>query len=256
MGFLDELIGTSETILALRAQASRLLERQGSGRGRLPPILILGETGSGKGLLVRALHQASSRRERPLIEVNCAAIPDTLVEAELFGFERGAFTDARQAKPGLFQAAHGGVLFLDEIGTLPPSAQAKLLTALDQRQVRRLGGTRTETVDAWILSATNEDLPSAMAQGRFRTDLYHRISPVTLRLPPLRERGSDVLALAEHFLVQACADYGLSARRLTHEAQQALLAHSWPGNVRELANLMERTALLSDGTDIATEGLS
>src|SRR5262245_60267141 len=193
MAAADELIGTSEEIRALRAQTARLLDRQKAGGGRFLPILLLGETGVGKGLLVRSLHRESTRRERPLVEVNCAAIPDTLVEAELFGYERGAFTDARQPKPGLFQAAHGGVLFLDEIGMLPLSAQAKLLTALDRRQVRRLGGTRPEATDVWVISATNEDLSEAMAQGRFRTDLYHRISSVILRLPPLRERGRDIL---------------------------------------------------------------
>src|SRR5262249_1698594 len=154
----------------------RLLGRHTGKLGRLPPFLILGETGVGKGMLVRALHKASDRRAEPLVEVNCAAIPESLVEAELFGFERGAFTDARHAKAGLFQTAHRGVLFLDEVGTLPLTVQAKLLTVLDQQQIRRLGGTRTETVDVWIVSATNEDLRAAVAEGRFRTDLYHRIS--------------------------------------------------------------------------------
>src|SRR5262245_25026435 len=189
MGFLDELIGTSEPIVALRSQAEKLLTRQSAGGGRLPLILILGETGSGKGLLVRALHRASTRQHQPLVEVNCATIPDTLVETELFGYEPGAFTDARKAKPGLFQTAHGGVLFLDEIGTLPLTAQAKLLTALEERHVRRVGSTKTEAFDAWVLSATNEDLTKAMDERRFRADLFHRIARVTLRMPSLRERG-------------------------------------------------------------------
>jgi transcriptional regulator with AAA-type ATPase domain len=250
---LPGVVGSSAAMAALRAQVRRLLDL--SSRGRLPAILLLGETGVGKGMLVRALHAVSVRRDQPLIDVNCAAIPESLVEAELFGFERGAFTDARQGKPGLFQAANQGVLFLDEIGTLPLGVQAKLLTALDQRQVRRLGGTRSEPVDVWIASATNEDLVAAVAQGRFRADLYHRISAVILRVPPLRERERDVLELAEHFLARACADYGLPPRRLTPGAQTALLAHAWPGNVRELANVMERVALLGEGTAVAAEAL-
>jgi transcriptional regulator with AAA-type ATPase domain/tetratricopeptide (TPR) repeat protein len=249
---LDTLIGSSPPMRALHAQMQRLLARPGPG-GRLPPLLVLGETGTGKGLVVRILHQASARRDGPLIDVNCAAIPDTLVEAELFGHERGAFTDARQAKPGLFQAAHGGVLFLDEIGSLPLATQAKLLTAIERREVRRLGGTRVEPVDAWIFSATNEDLATSVARREFRLDLYHRISAITLEVPPLRERGGDVLLLAHHFLERISADYGLPTRQLTTAAEEALMAHSWPGNVRELINLLERAVLLADTEKIVRE---
>lgn len=250
MSFLDQLIGSSSGIVAIRAQLERLLSRQ-SRSTRLPSVLILGETGTGKGLLVRILHQASIRRDMPLIEINCAAIPENLVEAELFGFERGAFTDARQAKPGLFQAAHRGVLFLDEVGSLPLPVQAKLLTALEQREVRRLGSTRREPVDAWIVSATNEDLAQRVDRHTFRLDLYHRISAVTLHMPPLRERGSDVLALASHFLERITTDYAVSPKRFTTAAQDALLEHSWPGNVRELTNRLERAVLLAEGAEIS-----
>jgi transcriptional regulator with AAA-type ATPase domain/tetratricopeptide (TPR) repeat protein len=180
------------------------------------------------------------------VDLNCAAIPDTLLEAELFGFERGAFTDARQAKPGLFQAAHHGTLFLDEIGLLPEGLQAKLLKVLEERSVRRLGSTRREPVDVWVISATSEDLPGAIRTRRFREDLYHRLAVVTLALPPLRERGEDVIRLAEHFLSLACEDYGLPGKTLANDAQTALCAYGWPGNVRELGNLMERVALLAD----------
>jgi predicted ATPase len=249
-----ELIGTSQAMAALRTQMARLLGRH-RGSGRLPAILIQGETGVGKGLLARALHHASARSQGPWVEVNCAAIPENLVESELFGVERGAFTDARQSKPGLFQAAHRGVLFLDEIGTLSLAVQAKLLTALEQRQVRRLGSTRPEPVDVWIISATNEDLPAAVEQKRFRADLYHRMAAVTLRLPPLRDRGDDVLMLAEHYLARACDDYGLPRRRIGGDAKEALLAHAWPGNVRELANLMERVSLLSEADEVTPEML-
>jgi transcriptional regulator with AAA-type ATPase domain len=250
MSRLEGLIGNSPPMLALRAQVERLLSRPSPAGGRLPPLLILGETGVGKGLLVHLMHQASVRRDRPLIEVNCAAIPEHLVEAELFGYERGAFTDARQSKPGLFQAAHGGLLFLDELDALPLATQAKLLTAIEQREVRRLGSTRAEPVDVWIMSATNAKLDAAVARREFRLDLYHRISAVTIEVPPLRARGRDVVALAEAFLVRLCADYALPPKRLSPPAQAALLAHPWPGNVRELVNVLERAVLLADGDEI------
>ena len=246
---LDELRGASLPMVGLRAEVARLLSRQKDAR-RLPPVLILGGTGTGKGLLARCIHQAGARREGPFVAVNCAAIPETLLEAELFGYERGAFTDARQAKPGLFQTAHGGTLFLDEIGLLPGTVQGKLLTALEDRAVRRLRSTRTEPVDVAVMAATSVDLERAVREGRFREDLYHRLAVITLRLPPLCDRGADIAALAEHFLGRACADYGLSARRLTPGALARLMAHRWPGNVRELANAMERVALLSEGDAI------
>jgi len=252
MSRLEGLIGNSPLMLALRAQVERLLSRPTPSGGRLPPLLLLGETGVGKGLLVRLMHQASVRRERPLIEINCAAIPDSLVEAELFGYERGAFTDARQGKPGLFQAAHGGVLFLDEVNSLPLPAQAKLLTALEQREVRRLGSTRAEPADAWIVTATNSRLDAAVARREFRLDLYHRISAVVVEVPPLRARGRDVLALAQAFLSRSCTEYDLEPKRLGAEAEAALLAHAWPGNVRELRNAIERAVLLADGEEVTS----
>jgi DNA-binding NtrC family response regulator len=242
---LDALIGASPQIRAVRSQVERLL-RPGRTLRRLPPILILGETGTGKGLLARTIHEASVRRAEPFVAVNCAAIPETLLEGELFGFERGAFTDARQAKAGLFQAAHRGTLFLDEIGALPLGLQAKLLTALEDRLVRRLGGLRGEAVDIWALTATSEPLPVAVRERRFREDLFHRIAAITLTLPPLRERGRDVLELAEHFLREACRDYEVPPKRLSPEARAALLGHSWPGNVREVANVMARVAILCE----------
>src|SRR5262245_56841715 len=209
-------------------------------------VLLRGETGTGKGLVARTLHRAGPRAGAPFVDVNCAAIPDTLLEAELFGYERGAFTDARQAKPGLFQLAHRGTLFLDEIGMLPPALQAKLLKVLEDGAVRRLGGTRAEPVDVWIVSATNEDLAEALRARRFREDLYHRLAVLSLELPPLRERGSDVLLLADRFLARACADYGLPPKTLARDARAALEAYAWPGYVRELGNVVERVALLAD----------
>jgi adenylate cyclase len=252
---LADLVGESPSISAIRAQVRRLLLHQKSA-GRLPSILLLGETGTGKGLLARAIHRASIRASGPFVPINCAAIPDTLLEAELFGFERGAFTDARQAKQGLFQSAHGGTLFLDEIGAMPLSLQAKLLTAVEERSIRRLGSTRRDPLDVWILAATSEDLLAATREHRFREDLYHRLSVMTIVLPPLRERVTDITLLAEHFLRQLCGEYGLAPKRLAPDARSLLQAYPWPGNVRELTNLMERVTVLVDGTSVTAADLA
>ena len=254
MTLLNELLGESPAIVTLRQKVQRLLERQTEAR-RLPPILIRGETGTGKGLVARAIHRGGPRAAGPLVDVNCAAIPETLIEAELFGFERGAFTDARQAKGGLFQAAHRGTIFLDEIGLLPERLQGKLLTVLEERMVRRLGSTRSEPIDVWVVAATSEDLERATRERRFREDLYHRLAVVTLELPPLRERRDDILGLAEHFLARACAEYGLPPKRLAGDSREALLAYPWPGNIRELANVMERVALLSEDAVVTAASL-
>jgi transcriptional regulator with AAA-type ATPase domain/tetratricopeptide (TPR) repeat protein len=248
---LMELLGDSPAMAALRAKARQLLQH---GHARLPPILIQGETGAGKGLLARVLQAGSSRAHRPFVEINCAALPATLLEAEIFGFERGAFTDARQAKPGLFQAAHTGTIFLDEIGLLPAALQAKFLKVVEDKKVRRLGATRDEAVDVWILAASNEDLQAAVREGKFREDLYHRLSVVSLEVPPLRQRGDDIVMLAERFLARACADYGRPVAQLDAAARAVLLAYEWPGNVRELNNVVERVALLSEAP-IITEAL-
>src|SRR5262245_45136170 len=257
MTFLPELVGESPGILAIRERIARLVARASEVR-RLPPVLIQGETGTGKGLVARALHRAGPRSAGPFVDVNCAAIPETLLEAEMFGFERGAFTDARQAKRGLFQTAHRGTLFLDEIGLLPDGLQAKLLTVLEERTVRRLGSTQSEPVDVWIIAATNLDLQAATRAGRFREDLYHRLAVLTLALPPLRERQRDILLLAEHFLARACADFGLPGKTLAADARAALVAYRWPGNVRELINTMERVVLLAEAAIVTADllGLS
>ena len=240
-----EIIGGSPVMVRLRAQVARLLSRQIAG-GRLPPILIEGETGTGKGLMAQALHRCSMRSAEPFIDVDCAAIPEALLEAELFGYERGAFTDARQNKPGLFQLADRGMIFLDEIGLLPQSLQAKLLKVVEDRRVRRLGGTQSQIVDTWIITATNENLAAATRARRFREDLYHRLAALTLRMPPLRERGADILLLAERFLGRFSTQYGLPKKMLAADAKAAIMSHPWPGNVRELINLIERVVLLSD----------
>jgi two-component system, NtrC family, response regulator AtoC len=250
----SEIIGQSPVMVRLRTQVARLLSRQIAG-GRLPPILIEGETGTGKGLMARALHRSSMRAAEPFIDVDCAAIPETLLEAELFGYERGAFTDARQTKPGLFQLADRGTIFLDEIGLLPRSLQAKFLKVVEDRRVRRLGGTRSELVDAWIITATNEDLAAATRARHFREDLYHRLAALTLRMPPLRERGADMLLLAERFLARFSAVYGLPTKMLAADAKAAILSHRWPGNVRELINVIERVVLLSDERIVTADRL-
>jgi tetratricopeptide (TPR) repeat protein len=206
-------------------------------------------------LVARILHKDGPRARGPFIDVNCAAIPETLLEAELFGFERGAFTDARRAKPGLFQAAHQGTIFLDEVGLLPDLLQAKLLTVLEERRVRRLGATESERIDVWVLSATNADLRVAVRERRFREDLYHRLAVLPITVPPLRERGRDILLLAEWFLARACQEYGLPARRLTADAETRLRAYRWPGNVRELGNVIERVALLAEGETVTASML-
>jgi DNA-binding NtrC family response regulator/tetratricopeptide (TPR) repeat protein len=252
---LADLLGKSRAIEDVRAQIRRLIAHQPTGQ-RLPPVLINGETGTGKGLIARILHRASARARGPFVDVNCAAIPDTLLEVELFGYERGAFTDARQPKAGLFQTAHRGTLFLDEIGLLAEALQAKLLKVIEERSVRRLGATRSEPFDVWLLCATNEDLAVAIRQRRFREDLYHRLAVFTLRLPPLRERGEDVGLLADEFLARACTDYGLPVKTLAPEARARLMAYPWPGNIRELSNLMERVALLSDRPLVTPEMLA
>ncbi len=252
MALMSEFVGESPDILAVKERISRLVTRASEVR-RLPPVLIQGETGTGKGLVARSLHRAGPRSSGPFVDVNCAAIPETLLEAEMFGFERGAFTDARQAKKGLFQTAHRGTLFLDEIGLLPDGLQAKLLTVLEERTVRRLGATQSEPVDVWVIAATNLDLQAATRAGRFREDLYHRLAVLTLALPPLRERQRDIVLLAEHFLARACADYGLPAKTLSPEALTTLMAYRWPGNVRELMNTMERVALLAEAAVVTPD---
>jgi DNA-binding NtrC family response regulator/tetratricopeptide (TPR) repeat protein len=248
-----EILGESAVIVGLRRQLEQIVHRYAGAR-RLPPLLLLGETGTGKSMIARALHQAGPRARQPFVDVNCAAIPATLMESEMFGFERGAFTDARRAKPGLFAAADRGTIFLDEIGLLPEGLQAKLLKVVEERQLRPLGATVTRAIDVWIIAATSEDLEVATRKQRFREDLYHRLAVVTLRIPPLRERGHDIALLAEHFLTRACSEYGLE-KRLTPAALARLTKHDWPGNIRELGNVVERVALLSDSASISAEAL-
>jgi two-component system response regulator AtoC len=239
---------------ALRAVMDQV--RQVAALDETPPVLITGETGTGKGLIARTLHNSGSRAGKPFIDVNCTALPASLMESELFGYERGAFTDAKESKIGLFEAAEGGFLFLDEVGDLELSLQGKLLRAIEERTVRRVGGIRDRRIDVRILAATNRDLEREVQRNQFRSDLYFRLAVILLHLPPLRERGQDALLLAEHFLRQFSAKYGKDVRRIDPRAQDVLLSYPWPGNVRELSHVIERAVLWSQGGVLEAEQLS
>ena len=213
-------------------------------------VLITGESGTGKELIARELHLGSSRRDKPLIKVNCAAIPKDLVESELFGYEKGAFTGAVGSKPGRFELADGGTLFLDEIGEIPVEMQVKLLRALQESEFERVGGIKTLHVDVRLIAATNRDLKALIADGKFREDLYYRLAVVPISLPPLRDRKQDIPLLVEHFIAKYDQRLGKRVERIDDEAMQVLLGYSWPGNIRELENLMERSVLFADGPGI------
>ena len=231
-------------------QVFRLVERFtrfGSGQaGELPTVLILGETGTGKGLVARAIHAKGPAARGPFVEVNCTTLPKDLIEAELFGYEKGAYTGATESKPGLVEAAEGGTLFLDEVGELSLAVQSKLLQLIEQKTVRRLGGLRTRTIPMRIIAATNRDLEALTDDGAFRQDLLYRLKVLLLELPPLRVRGEDVRLLAAHFLQIFSQKYATGDKRLTPSALAALSHYAWPGNVRELAHVLERAVLLSD----------
>lgn len=255
-GDLDGLLGESGPMLALKQRVTQLIEAERKLRdGDAPAALITGETGTGKELVARALHHSGPRREHPFVEINCAAIPGPLLESELFGHERGAFTDARERKMGLVETAHGGTLFLDEIGDLDLALQAKLLKLLEEKTVRRLGGLRDQKVDVRIVAATHRPMAQLVQDGRFRADLYFRLRIVEFVMPPLRARGSDILLLANHFLRLHAARYGRSAMTLNAAAEAVLLQHRWPGNVRELRNLMEQAVLLARESTLGPEQL-
>jgi len=218
-------------------------------------VLIHGETGTGKGLLARYLHAHSARAEGAFVELNCSAIPEQLLESELYGHEKGAFTDAKRFRKGLFELADGGTLFLDEIGEMTAGLQAKLLHVLENRTFRRVGGGTDITVDVRVIAATHRDLRRAVAEGRFREDLYFRLNVVPITVPPLRERPEDVRALAEHYVTWFCRDLGRVPARIHPAALEALTSYAWPGNVRELKNTIERIVLLEAEDEIRPEHL-
>lgn len=240
----QSVVGESAPIQRLIALLRQVSLR--AKRGATPMIFIDGETGTGKGFIAKCVHYTGVRRNRPFVDVNCAALPASLMEAELFGYERGSFTDAKASRAGLFETADGGTLFLDEIGAVPLDLQAKLLTAIDEKRVRRIGARQAISVDIQIICATHEDLRRKVREGHFREDLFHRLNVVAVTVPPLRERGRDVVLLAEAFLESFCREYGLAPRRITKEAQEWMLRYPWPGNVRELRNQTERIVLLEN----------
>ena len=242
------IIGQSTTL----AEVFRVL-------GKVAPtdstVLVTGESGTGKELLVRALHANSRRADKPFVPINCGAIPKELLESELFGHEKGAFTHAIRSRPGRFELADGGTIFLDEIGEMDLSLQVKILRVLQEKEIERVGGTGSKKVDVRVVAATNRDLEQEVAAGHFREDLYYRLNVIPLHLPPLRERGGDVLLLAEHFLEQFCRRKERPPLALAPETRRILAAYSWPGNVRELVNFMERLSILVDGDTVMAADL-
>jgi DNA-binding NtrC family response regulator len=235
-----------KSLAALEAQLERILVADQRMLTHLPPVLIQGETGTGKTTVARWLHHRGPRASQPLVEMNCSAVAETLAESELFGHERGAFTDARSARVGLFEAAHGGTLFLDELPSLSPALQAKVLKALEDHRIRRVGGNREIPVDARVIAATHRDLRQLVGTGQFREDLYHRLDLYRIQIPPLRERGEDVLELAERLVESLCQRHRLPRKQITPRGRRKLLACPWPGNVRELSHELERAIVFED----------
>jgi transcriptional regulator with PAS, ATPase and Fis domain len=215
-------------------------------------VLLAGESGVGKDLIARAIHFHSPRRDRPLVKINCTAIPENLIESELFGYEKGAFTGAQVSKPGKFEQADTGTVFLDEIGDVPANIQVKLLRILQEREFERLGSNTTRHIDVRVVAATNQDLRAALEQGTFREDLYYRLNVVPIDIPPLRERKQDIPFLANHFVRKLAPDSGCRVESITDAAMEKLLAYHWPGNVRELENVIERSLVMCSGTTLDT----
>jgi len=253
---LEQILGESPQIAALKDRIRRVMQAEANDSGGpAPSILINGETGTGKELVARACHSESRRRDAPFVEVNCAAIPANLLEAELFGYERGAFTDARERKTGLIEAADGGTLFLDEIGEADASTQAKLLKVLEDQRIRRLGAVIERRVNVRVITATNRDLEREAREGRFRPDLFYRLRVIHLQVPPLRARTGDARLLAQRFLAQFAKRYGKGDLAFTPAALAAIDRHGWPGNVRELRNLAEQCVLLARAPHIDVDDL-
>ncbi len=249
------ILGESAATVRLRTLVTRIARMTGGAGAPAPTVLLLGETGSGKGHVARALHAAGGRQDGPFIEVNCTALPENLFEAELFGYERGAFTDAKSARAGLFETAEGGTLFLDEVGHISGAVQAKFLNVIEEKVVRRLGASAPRRVDVQVIAATNRDLEAAVRLGEFREDLQQRLSVAVIRIPPLREREGDAVRLAHALLDDACRRYAVARRELSPAAEAVIANYAWPGNVRELANTMERVVLFSDADPVRPEDL-
>ena len=237
----DSIIGRSENMQEIFAAIERVAPTRAT-------VLLAGESGVGKDLIARAIHFHSPRRDRPLVKINCSAIPENLMESELFGYEKGAFTGAATSKPGKFEQADTGTVFLDEIGDVPPNIQVKLLRVLQEREFERLGSNVTRHIDVRVIAATNQDLRAALEQGTFREDLYYRLNVVPLNIPPLRERKQDIPFLANHFVRKLAPDAGCRVESITDAAIEKLMGYHWPGNVRELENVIERSLVMCAGT--------
>lgn len=244
----DHIIGRSKAILSLIGEVKKIADSKSN-------VLLLGDTGTGKELFARSIHYSSSRKDRPFIPINCSAIPDNLLESELFGYMKGAFTGAVSNKRGLFEEADGGTIFLDEIGDLSQQLQAKLLRVIDDREIRPLGSVQSKKVDIRLITATNRDLAKAVADGSFREDLFYRINVIRLELPPLKERKDDIIVLANHFLGKYADEIGKEVRRIDDAAAKLLVDYHWPGNVRELQNIIERAVLITEGPALLAEHL-
>jgi two-component system nitrogen regulation response regulator NtrX len=243
-----ELVGESSAIADLKKDIEKLAPTRAS-------ILLLGENGVGKGVVARSIHRHSDRSAERFVEVSCAAIPDDLIESELMGHEKGAFTGASVRKPGKFELADGGTIFMDEIGDMSPRVQAKVLRVLEEQEFERVGGTETLRVDVRVVAATNKNIPDLISKGDFREDLYFRLNTVTINIPPLRERKDDIPLLADHFIRIYCDMYGLRPKTMEPAVLDTLRSYSWPGNVRELRNIMERMVITSSGDTIASGDL-
>ena len=251
-----EIVGQSKAIFEVKKLIDQIASIESTSGREAPAILVTGETGTGKELVARAIHARSARANGAFVEINCAAIPGNLLEAELFGYERGAFTDAKAAKTGLFEAADGGTLFLDEIGSMDLTLQAKLLKAIEEKTVRRLGSIQSRRFDVMLIAATNQPLERAIQERTFRDDLYYRLKVLEVHLPPLRERSGDAVTLAEHFVRLHARRYNRGEKQLSEAAKAQIAAYSWPGNVRELSNVIERAVLLKAGPTIDPNDLS
>jgi DNA-binding NtrC family response regulator len=257
----SEVSQTNETfffgssLAALEAQLEKILAADRRLQSTLPPVVIQGETGTGKTTIARWLHHQGPRANQPLVEVNCSALPETLAESELFGHERGAFTDARSARMGLFEAANGGTLFLDELPSLSQALQAKVLKVVEDHRIRRIGGNKEIALDVRLIAATNRDLAGLVQSGQFREDLFHRLDLFRISIPPLRERGEDILRLAERLLNHLSQRHRLAPKPIHPTGRQNMLAYRWPGNVRELAHELERAIVFEEGSELKLEHL-
>jgi len=245
----DGIIGSSPAMQEVYARIAKIVQMD------VKTVLILGETGTGKDLVSKTIHHQSQRQTRPFIEINCTSIPDKLLESELFGYEKGAFTDAKSLKRGLIEQAHGGTILLDEIGHMPRDLQAKLLRVIEERKYRRVGGIRDYEVDVMLIAATNRNLLEAVAEGDFRDDLYYRINLIPINMPALRERKEDIPQLCEHFVRCANREFRRDVKGISAEAERMMYRYDWPGNVRELKNVIDRAIILGEGEQILAKHL-